>query len=252
MKRIKIRTPKGNIAAVAHYPKNKTDRLAILCPGYLDTKDYDHLVKLAEDLAKIGYTTVRFDPIGTWESEGDISNYTTTQYLSNIKSVLEYMLKRNSFKHILIGGHSRGGMVSILYAVKDRRISMVVGIMPSSFMRKDDERVIEAKKNGFSISFRDLPENKNRKIEFRVPYSHFQDNLKYNALKDVKKLKVPLILVAGELDKMSPAEKVKRIFDEANEPKKFITIKGIGHEYRHDPSQIKKVNNEIIKFLSNL
>lgn len=252
MKKIKIPTVKGKIAAVIHYPENKTNKLAILCPGYLDSKDYDHIKTLAQDLAKEGYTAVRFDPIGTWESDGKISDYTTTQYLKDIRNVLEYMLKQGSFEHILIGGHSRGGMVSILYAARDPRISKVLGIMPSSlYMDKNDNRVLEAKKIGFSTSYRDLPKNRDQKKEFSVPYSHFLDNLKYNRLKAVKRIKVPIILVAGELDKMSPAEKVREIFDNANEPKKFILIPGIGHDYRKNPSGIKLVNDVILKQLKN-
>lgn len=249
MKKIKIPSPKGNIAAVLHYPKNKTDKLAILCPGYLDSKDYNHLKTLAEDLTKLGYTAIRFDPIGTWKSDGNISDYTTTEYLKDVKEVLEYMLRKNNFKQILIGGHSRGGGISILYAARDKRVSEIIGIMASSVMSKNDDRVIEAKRMGFSISHRDLPEDRNRKIEFKVPYSHFEDNLKYNGLKEIKEIKVPIILIAGELDKMVPAEKVKRIFDNANEPKKFILIPGIGHNYRKYSLQIKLVNNEIIKAL---
>lgn len=253
MTNIKIPTFEGkNIAAFIHHPSRRTNRLAILCPGYLDTKDYDHLVKLTEELAKIGYTVVRFDPIGTWESDGDISDYTTTQYLRDIRSVLEFTLLQGDYKHILIGGHSRGGMVSILYAAQDPKISIVVGIMSSSVMRKRDDRLLEAERLGFSISFRDLPENKNQKREFRVPYSHFQDRLKYNVLKNVKNVKVPIIFIAGELDKLVPPKNVKEIYKKANEPKKFILIPGIGHDYRHNPSEIRLVNNEILKQLKSL
>lgn len=250
--RIKIPTAKGNIAAVVDEPKEKTEKLAILCPGYLDSKDYDHLRTLAEDLAKIGYTTVRFDPIGTWESEGDISDYTTTEYLKNVREVLEYMLKQNNFKRILIGGHSRGGMVSLLYASQDPRISKVLGIMPSRlYMDKNDTRVLEAKRTGYSISYRDLPDNKDRKREFVVPYSHFEDNIKYDRLKAIKKIKIPMIIIAGELDALEPPQSVKQIFDNANEPKKFILIKGVGHDYRHNISEVKIVNDEILKALKN-
>lgn len=253
MTNIKIPTIEGkNIAAFINHPLRKTDRLAILCPGYLDSKDYDHLKTLAEDLAKEGYTTVRFDPIGIWESDGNISDYTTTQYIKNIKIIVDIMLLQGNYKHILIGGHSRGGMVSILYAARDPKVSVVLGIMPSSlYMDKNDSRVLEAKKTGFSTSYRDLPENKNHKREFVVPYSHFLDNLKYNhlKLKAVRRIKIPLILIAGELDKMSPPEKVKEIFDNANEPKKFILIPGIGHNYRKNPLEIKLVNDEILRAL---
>lgn len=251
MNKIKIPTPKENIAAVVHYPREKTDKLAILCHGYLDSKDYDHLKTLAEDLAKGGYTAVRFDPIGTWESDGNISDYTTTEYLKNVKEVLEYMLKQSSFKHILIGGHSRGGKVSILYAAQDPRISEVLGIMPSSVHRVRNFISSSRRLLRYSLSFRDSPKVKNQKKEFRVPFSHFEDLKKYDVLKDVKNIKVPLVLIAGEFDKLVPPETVRRIFDEANEPKKFILIPGIGHDYRHNPSEIRAVNDQILKALKD-
>src|SRR3989338_1671011 len=252
MKKIKIPNSKGqNIAAVIERPKAKTEKLAILCPGFLDTKDYDHLVELAKALALESYTVVRFDPTGTWESEGDISEYTTSQYLEDIKSVLEYMLREGTYRHILLGGHSRGGMVSIIYAARDPRISEVVGIMPSSPYTFTGQRRKEWEKTGVSVASRDVPNTKIMK-EFRVPFSHVTDREQYNVFDDVKKVHVPLILITGEFDKVVLPEHVKMIFDMASEPKKFILIDGIGHDYRYHLSQVKIVNEEILKMLSEI
>lgn len=82
------------IAAVIQRPDEETNKLAILCPGFLDSKDYAHLRMLADDLVEQGYTSVRFDPTGTWESESDISEYLTSQYLNDIRSVLDFMLQQ--------------------------------------------------------------------------------------------------------------------------------------------------------------
>ena len=257
MEKVKIPNSKGqNIAAVIERPKVKTEpfdkltasKLAILCPGFLDTKNYSHLVELAKTLANGGYTVVRFDPTGTWESEGEIAEYTTSQYLSDVESVLERMLREFGYKHILLGGHSRGGMVSILYAARDPRISVVVGIMPSSPYTFTGKRREEWEKSGVSVNSRDVP-NTNKTIEFRVPFSHVTDREQYNVFEDVKKVHVPLILVTGELDKAVLPEHVRTIFDKANEPKKFILIEGIGHDYRHHLSQVNIVNEEIVKNL---
>jgi pimeloyl-ACP methyl ester carboxylesterase len=246
----KILSSKGNLAAVIHYPEKKTEKLAILCPGYLDSKDYRHLVGLAETLNKEGYTIVRFDSTGVWESDGNISDYTTTQYLEDIKNVLDYMLHQANYKHILIGGHSRGGQVAILYAARDPRISLVLAIMPSSKLTtKMGQRYKDWQKTGISISYRDLPNNKEQKREFRVPYSHAVDKDKYDVVEDVKKVKVPIIFIAGELDDQCPPELVKEIFDNANEPKKFIIIPRIGHDYRFNDNEIKLVNKEILRLI---
>lgn len=244
-----IKNDKGlSLAAVIHYPQVEArEKLAILCPGYLDSKDYKHLVGLAEELANHDYTVVRFNPTGTWDSEGSIEEYTTTQYLKDIKSVLEYMFAKQGYSHILLGGHSRGGKVSILYAARDPRISLVLGIMQSSRPISDQRRQ-QAEKDGFSISKRDTPDKTGEK-EFRVPYTHFVDNDSYNVLEEVKKIHVPIILVAGELDDLVLPKYVKEIFDNSNEPKKFILVEGIGHDYRKNLPEIKIVNDKIIEAL---
>jgi pimeloyl-ACP methyl ester carboxylesterase len=249
IEKTKIPSSKGNLAAAIHYPEKKTERLAILCPGKLDSKDYAHLVGLADNLSKQGYSVVRFEPTGTWESDGNISDYTTTQYIEDIKNIIDYMLRQANFTHILLGGHSRGGQVSILYAARDPIISLVLGIMPSSERTLTAHDYDEWKKTGFRLSYRDLPDDKSRKREFQLPFSHAEDMIRYNVVEDVKRIKVPIILIAGELDNTVLPEYVKEIFDNANEPKKFIIIPGIGHDYRHNDSEIATVNEKILQQL---
>jgi len=251
MENVKIKNSAGqNLAAVIHYPQSPTSRLAILCPGYLDSKDYDHLVNLAEALATAGYTVVRFDPTGAWASEGPISDYTTSQYLADVKSVLQYMLLGHDYKNILLGGHSRGGMVSILYAATDPRISAVLAIMPPSGHFTGAMRE-EWKRKSFRITRRDIPGKKEMR-EFRVPYSHAEDRDKFDVVKDVKKLHIPIVFIAGELDDIVLPRDVREIFDQANEPKKYIMIKGIGHDYRYSLAEIKMVDDEVMKAIANL
>lgn len=245
----KISSTKGNLAVAIHYPENKTDKLAILCPGYLDSKDYKHLISLAEVLKEQGYAVIRFEPTGIWESEGDISDYTTSQYLEDIKNVLEHMLGQANYKYILLGGHSRGGQVSILYAARDSRISVVLGIMPSSGPIEGELRE-EWEKTGVRISQRDLPDDKNKNKEFHIPFHHVLDRDQYDAIRDVRKIKAPIILIAGELDDLVPSDDVREIFDNANEPKKFIIIPGIGHNYRHNNNEVKIVNEKILEQLN--
>lgn len=245
--KVKIKNTLGkNISAVIHEPEIETGKLAILCPGFLDSKDYAGLVDLAKKLcSQEGYTVVRFDPTGTWESEGDILEYNTTQYLKDIKNVLEYMFKQKNYTHVLLGGHSRGGQMSLLYAAHDIKISLVIAIMPSSVHNWKTKRYEDWQLSGFNISSRDIPNSENF-IEFKVPYSHALDLFKYNIIEDIKNIHVPIIFLTGELDTTVLPENVKELFEKANEPKRFILIKDIGHDYRHYADQVKKVNDIII------
>jgi hypothetical protein len=38
-------------------------------------------------------------------------------------------------------------------------------------------------------------------------------------------------------------------FSYANEPKEFVVIPGIGHDYRKFPGQISLVNEQVLKFI---
>lgn len=251
IEKIKIATENGNLAAVINQPENQGDKLAILCAGFLDSKDYMHLASLAQALAERGYVVVRFDSIGVWESEGDISQYTMTQYLEDIKSVLEYMLGQHEYKNILLGGHSRGGQMSILYAASDPRISIVLGIMPSSGAILGKRRETW-EKAGFGIDRRDLPNEREKKIEFHVPFAHVLDRDRYDAVGEIKKIKCPVILIAGELDKSVAPEDVKELFDNANQPKSFTIMPGMGHDYRFNEKEIALVNEKVLEQLNLL
>lgn len=248
MEQIRIKNSKGqNIAAVVNYSSKPYNRLAILCPGYLDTKDYAHLAILAERLIEKGYTVVRFDPTGTWESEGDISEYTTTQYLADVKSVMDYMISKGGYTDVLVGGHSRGGQVSILFAADNPKVNAVLAIMPSG--RVDESEKNEWREVGIRISKRDLPNDRAQTTEFHVPFSHMQDREQYDTPAAVRKINRPIVLVAGEMDDVVEPTEVKEIFIAANEPKRFILIEGIGHDYRLNETEIAKVNGRIIENL---
>lgn len=241
----------GGVAAVIHRPEKVSNKLAILCPGYLDTKDYAHLVTLAEDLAASGYTAIRFDPTGTWESAGTIEQYLTSQYLKDVRSALEYMLGERAYEHILIGGHSRGGMVSILYAAQDHRISAVLAIMPSSGRSTVGRRRAEWEETGFEISKRDI-HGTTAMREFCVPRTHLIDRDSFDVVRGVAEVHVPIVFIAGELDDKSWPKDVKEIFDNANEPKSFMVIPRVGHDYRHNPKEIRMVNDIALAQLEKL
>lgn len=244
----------SEIAAAVHHPLLDTKGLAILCPGFLDTKDYQHLIELANDLAKNGYVAVRFDPTGTWESGGSVNQYSISQYLEDIRSIINFMLKEKAHRNVFVIGHSIGGMLSILYAARDPRVTKVVSIMsPFAYVRpnREDERgeTSEWAATGFHHSERDIP-NSDKIKEFSTPYSFVIDSRKYNARDEVSKLQAPLLLIAGEEDEHVPVEYMKMIYDSANEPKKLVVMEGMGHDYRHHPEEVKLINKEIISFRS--
>lgn len=250
IERLFVPSTKGNIAVVVNHPEIKTEKLAVLCSGFLDSKDYAHLVSLAEDLCAEGYTVARFDSYGIWESEGAPSDYTTTQYLNDLKQVIDFIYAKGDFTHLLLGGHSKGGFIALYQACIDPRVSAVLAIMSTfPFIKESNQPVIEKwEKLGERVSHRDVP-NSDKIIEIVLPFSYVADRLHYDLLAKLPNLRAPLIMIAGNEDKLALVEDVKNLFGQAPEPKELIVLDGIGHDYRKYPEQIKLVNEKILKTL---
>lgn len=227
--------------------------LAILLSGFCDSRRYPHMKLLGEDLAENGYTAVAFDATGMWESDGKIKKYSLTQSLDDIQEVRHFMEKRHgsNIGKVVICGHSLGGMISLIYTSKDKSVSATAAIMsPSKFFHKDEEKVVEWKRTGTKVSFRDHPDDK-RRVAFHLPYLMWQDADKYDAREAVQKIRTPLIFIAGALDSGVTPQSVKELYDKASKPKRLRILEGIDHNYRENVSHVAIVNKEILNFLSD-
>lgn len=230
-----------------YIPKDKDfDKLAVILPGFLDSKDYDHLVELGKFLAEKNYLGVSFNPTGTWKNTENTGKYSISQYLLDIdEAILTAKEKfKQDFSEIIILGHSLGGKVALIYASRNKNIKMVVGIMPPN-----QQDWSKWKDNGLRVSVRNQPKNIIKLVSFKIPFSFVEDSLKYDLIEALSKIDCPILFIAGELDDVVLPEIVESIYQKAKEPKKYILIKGIGHNYRLFKDQIKKVNDEIGKFI---
>jgi len=200
-----------------------------------------------EFLAERGYYAVSFDPPGTWESDGDINLYTTSNYLKAIFELIEYFDSPPTF----IMGHSMGGSMSMYAAVRSDTVKAFAAIMSApSFVREDnyDERVTRWQEAGIKLSYRDLPDDPAKKKEFRLPFSFSEDSRQYTAIEDLKTLTKPKLFVAGNKDTSVPVQIVKDAYRLAANPKELHILKS-GHDYRRHPRMIKEVNQIVGNFL---
>lgn len=238
-----IKTKSFRLAVIIIGDTN-SKKLAILIPGRLDTKDYANFISHAEYLAGHGFLALAFDPPGTWESDGTIEDYTTTNYIKAVNEIIEYFGNRPT----LLLGHSRGGTTAMLSCMQNPAINGIVLIMANYGTPTPPRKQTE----GFIVSHRDLPPGTSITKEqkhFRLPISYWKDGQKYNPIQALEKCTKPKILIYGTEDEFVSPEEVKSIFQKIPEPKMMSEVKS-EHDYRRNKNAIQEVNKAIGKFLN--
>jgi pimeloyl-ACP methyl ester carboxylesterase len=119
-----ISTPTFKLAAYAQGDP-QADKLALVLPGFLDTKDHPHMRSHVEFLATQGFYALSFDPPGTWGSGGGIADYTMTNWLAAIEELIAHFGSRPTF----VMGTSRGGAMAMLAAISNPHIYSFAAVM---------------------------------------------------------------------------------------------------------------------------
>ncbi len=225
---------------------SSSKRLALVLPGKLDTKDYPHMKSHVEFLASRGFFALSFDPPGTWESPGEISLYSTTNYVKSVHELISLYENRPA----LVVGHSRGGSVAIITGSENPNIFAFVSVMGSlskgHFQKEADDYL---KKNENRISERDNPVGgKIEKKQFRLPFSFYEDQAKYDLTDDILKSQKPKLFILGKQDKLVPPDVIRESYQMYSEPKELHAI-DCGHDYRKHPDKIEEVNRAVESFI---
>lgn len=240
-----IKTKSFELAVYQKGTEN-SEKLALVLPGKLDSKDYAHMRSHLDMLAGLGFLALSFDPPGTWESPGDISLYNTTNYLKAVDELIEYFGNKPTF----LVGHSRGASVALIAGIKNENVLAFCPIMPS-FTESGFDKTIEEdwKKSGYKLSKRELPLGDGEEIkEFMLPYSFFEDQIRYKWSEEFTKCTKPKLIIIGKHDVTVPTEEVKEIYKKLSEPKELYELDW-DHNYRMSKDKINEVNQILGNFL---
>ncbi|KAL8035911.1 hypothetical protein ABFX02_12G125500 [Erythranthe guttata] len=107
--------------------ETRSNEVVIICHGILCTKEHNIIVNVASALDNEGISAFRFDFSGNGESEGLFQSGNFSNEVEDLRSVIEYFKELNR-STVAIIGHSKGGVVVLLYASKYHDITAVVNI----------------------------------------------------------------------------------------------------------------------------
>ncbi len=218
--------------------------IAIIMHGLGVTKEWVTIANSTKLFLKSGFIVVRFDARDTFgESEGKYEDATVSSYLQDLTDVVRWSKGQSWFrKPMILVGHSIGGLCVVKYAT--RRPKDIASIITLS-------TVISGKLTMQSPEYRDWREWKkkgwrerrdaNGVLKRRIRWNHYANRLRFDLLKDAKKIKAPMLMISGSKDKITPAADNKLLYDRLQVKKEFHTIKGAEHDIK-EPAQIVKIN----------
>ncbi|MBF4490904.1 alpha/beta hydrolase [Flavobacterium sp. JLP] len=196
--------------SIITYEYGKSERKILLVHGWSGRGT--QLFKIADELLKIGYSTISFDAPAHGKSKGK-----TTIMSEFIASILEIEKQFGAFEIAI--GHSLGGM-SVLNAIKDGFQVKKAVIIGSGDIVQDILEEFIAKlglKKKMSEHLRDLFEDK-----YKVKMDDF------SAYKAAQKIKIPVLVIHDNDDPEVPVKAGIHIYQHLMEGTLFLTD-GLGH-----------------------
>jgi len=203
------------------HPGTRADALVILGHGLTGNKDRPLLVALANGLSARGWPCLRISYTGNGESEGNFADSCITKEIADLQAVLGNV--PNDVK-VAYAGHSMGGAVGVLTAVRDMRICTLVSLAgmtrTAAFVAREFGDVVPGQ--GFMWDEEDHPLSEK-----------FVDDLKDidDTLSAAEAVPQPWLLIHGSADDLVPIEDSRDAFTAAICDKKFLEIPGGSHSF---------------------
>lgn len=218
-----LETPTGKIFGTITLPQTfKKGKIVLIISGSGPTdRDGNNpmmknnsLKQFAFALSDSGIASLRFDKRGIAESAKAMSKESDIRfddYVNDVKSWILFLKKDERFKEIIIAGHSEGSLIGMIASLKnvDKYISISGPGNPADVILKTQlNNQPEGIKNAAfpmldSLSKGMLVHNNNLLLAslFRPSVQPYMISwFKYNPQTEIKKLKIPVLVIQGDKD----------------------------------------------------
>ncbi|MBI4406294.1 alpha/beta fold hydrolase [Candidatus Micrarchaeota archaeon] len=228
------------LVGIETLPENAKEKHAavVLVHGfYVGKEESGMFTELAARLTKEGLAVYRFDFSGCGESEGKWSETTLTKLKTELTKILEFVKQRPfvDVNRIAIVAQSLGSVVTIALRPKEVKCIALLGtpVHPKAVL----QRLFGSGYNKQGESTRTMANGG----KVTVKSEFFSDFDKHDLLKEVKKIKCPLLFVHGGADDKVPASEMLECFEAANAPKEKIIIEGASHNMKPKQEEMYEI-----------
>ena len=182
--------------------------------------------QIAGALADAGFLVARYDKRGVGQSGGRTESATLEDYVDDVRTIIRYLDRRPDVdrQRIVAAGHSDGGWVALLAASKEKKIAGLAliatpGIVGAELVLEQQRRALDRTVDSLverhakidlqrkihqavisGQGWDDIPAELRRQAD--TPW--FRSFLTFDPADAMRKVRQPVIIVQGELDRQVP------------------------------------------------
>lgn len=223
--------PQGcHVSALLATPDSGTDRVAVLCHGFLSGKNSTTNKTLTRLLIERGIATFRFDFFGQGESEGPFEAVTNTLAVGQAMAAIDLMRQRG-YRRIGLMGSSFGGLVSILTAARRTDLACLALKCPVVDFAEELRLEFGAEEMARWKATDTIPNMMGGTERIRLRYAFYEDCLRQIAYEPAQSITAPTLIVQGDADEHVPLHQSRRLFEALRVPKRLEMIPGADHQF---------------------
>lgn len=204
--------------------------MAILMHGFTGNCGRDNPgnlhYQLAALLKELGIASVRFDFNGHGQSEGDFSDMTVLNEISDGRAILNYVRQMPQVKRIFLLGHSQGGVVaSMLAGYYHDHIDKLVLMAPAATLKTD---ALAGHSQNLIYDPQHIPDKQELRPGYEVGGFYLRTAQTLPIYETAVEYHGPVCLIHGTADQVVEPKASLRYDDEYKNSELHL-IKGAGH-----------------------
>lgn len=240
---IDIQTPRGTLKAILQVPTTAVSKkipLAIICHGFMNSKDGALVHAIADSLEAHGIASIRFDFNGHGQSYGRQQEMTVPREIEDAKQIYDYARQLPYVGKIAIVGHSQGGVVTAMTSAQlgSEAVGALCLLSPAAALRDDALRG-----NAFGTPYDALnPPSEVTILDgaYTIGREYILTAQDLPIYETARQYDGPALVVHGKADTIVPYTYGKRFYDELRHAR-LCLLDGEDHMYEgreNRPAQI--------------
>lgn len=218
------------VASILTGPSGGTDKVAVLCHGFLSSKTSSTNNALTRMLTGHDIATFRFDFFGQAESEGPFDQITVTVAVEQAIAAIDLM-RRKGFRRIGLMGSSFGGLVSILTA--SQRTDLACLALKCPVVDFAEELRLELREDGMAKwkATDTIPDILGGPDRVKLQYGFYEDCLRRIAYDPARSITAPTVIVQGDQDEHVPLHQSRQLYEALRVKKHLEMVSGADHQF---------------------